>query len=102
MTSFALSDPKSQACDKLTKGNNLWVLSCFSQILLFVTPWTVTDQAPLSMGFSQQEYCRGLPCPPPGYLPDPGSKLASPVSFFARRFFTTESLEKPISSILVV
>ena len=38
----------------------------------FMTPWTVAVQAPLSMGFSKQEYWSGLPCPPPGDLPDPG------------------------------
>ena len=37
----------------------------------FVTLWTVTCQAPLSMGFSWQEYWSGLPCPPPGGLPNP-------------------------------
>ena len=41
------------------------VLSC---VLLFVTPWTVARQAPLSMGFSRQEYWSGLPCPPPGIM----------------------------------
>ena len=43
-----------------------------SRVQLFVTPWTVTCQAPLSMGFSRQEYWRGLPCPSPGHLPSPG------------------------------
>ena len=38
----------------------------------FVTLWTVTRQALLSMGFSRQEYWRGLPYPPPGHLPHPG------------------------------
>ena len=42
-----------------------------SLIRLFVTPWTVTQQAPLSMGFSRQKYWSGLPCPSPGDLPDP-------------------------------
>ena len=37
-----------------------------------VTPWTVAHQAPLSMGFSRQEYWSGLPFPSPGHLPDPG------------------------------
>ena len=37
-----------------------------------LTPLTVACQAPLSMGFSRQEYWSGLPCPPPGYLPNPG------------------------------
>ena len=39
------------------------------------TPWTVTCQAPLSMGFPRQEYWSGLPFPSPGDLPDPGIKL---------------------------
>ena len=46
--------------------------SCFSHVQLFVTLWTVAFQIPLSMGFSRQEYCSGLPCPPLGDLPDPG------------------------------
>ena len=44
----------------------------------FATLWTATHQAPLSMGFSRQEYWSGLPFPPPGDIPDPGIK---PVSF---------------------
>ena len=40
------------------------------------TPWTVARQAPLSMGFSRQEYWSGLPFPSPGDLPDPGIKPA--------------------------
>ena len=43
-----------------------------SLVQLFVTPWTVARQAPLSMGFSRQGSWSGLPCPPPGDLPDPG------------------------------
>ena len=43
-----------------------------------VTPWTVARQAPLSTGFSRQEYWIGLPFPSPGDLPDPGSKPRSP------------------------
>ena len=42
------------------------------------TPWTADCQDPLSMGFSRQEYWRGLPCPPPGDLPDPGIEPQSP------------------------
>ena len=56
------------------------LLSCSSQVQLFVTPWTVAHQAPLSMGFSRQEYWSGLPCPPPGDLPSPGIKPMSPAS----------------------
>ena len=43
-----------------------------------VTPWTVAHQAPLSMGFSRQEYWSGLPFPSPGGLPDPGIEPPSP------------------------
>ena len=42
------------------------------------TPWTVAHQAPLSMGFSQQEYWSGLPCPPPGGLPNAGIQPVPP------------------------
>ena len=42
------------------------------------TPWTVVCQAPLSMGFSKQEYWSGLPFPSPGVLPDPGIEPRSP------------------------
>ena len=56
------------------------MLICLSHVRLFVTPWTVALQAPLSMGFSRQEYRGGLPCPPPGDLPDPG---VEPVSFMS-------------------
>ena len=44
------------------------------------TPWTAARQAALSMGVSRQESWSGLPCPPPGDLPDPGIKPVSPVS----------------------
>ena len=44
----------------------------------FATPWTVVHQAPLSMGFSRQEYWSGLPFPSPGDLPDPGIEPRSP------------------------
>ena len=57
------------------------VLRCaqsLSHVQLFVTPWTVAHQAPLPMGFSRQEYWSGLPCPPPGDLPNPGIELRSP------------------------
>ena len=57
-----------------------------------VTPGTVARQAPLSMGFSKQEYWSRLPCPPPGDLPNPGIK---PVSLmfpaFEGRFFTASA-----------
>ena len=43
-----------------------------------VTPWTITCQAPLSMGISRQEYWSGLPFPSPGDLPNPGTKPGFP------------------------
>ena len=49
-----------------------------SRVRLFATLWTVACQAPLSMGFSRQEYWSGLPCPSPGYFPDPGIEPGSP------------------------
>ena len=59
------------------------ILSHFSHIRLFVTLWTVAQQAPLSMGFPRQEYCSGLPCPPPGDLRDPEIKFSSLISICA-------------------
>ena len=60
--------------------NNLYcVLSCLIQCAQpFATPWTIAHQAPLSMGFSRQEYWSGLTFPSPGELPDPGMKPVSP------------------------
>ena len=55
-------------------GGGLVAKSCPT----LVTPWTVTRQAPLSMGFSRQEYWSGLPFPSPGDLPDPGVDPWSP------------------------
>ena len=50
-----------------------------SHVLLLATLWTVSRQAPLSMGFSRQEHWSGLPFPSPGDLPDPGIKPVSPL-----------------------
>ena len=47
---------------------------------LFMTPWTIAHQAPLSLEFPRQEYWSGLPFPSPGDLPDPGIEPVSPVS----------------------
>ena len=48
-----------------------------SYVQLFATPWSVALHAPLSMGFSRQEYWSRLPCSPPGDLPNPGIELRS-------------------------
>ena len=61
----------------------------FRRVWLFATPWTVALQAPLSMGVSRHEYWSGLPCPPPGDLPNPGIEPASLMSpALAGGFFT--------------
>ena len=54
-----------------------WV-KLLSRVRLFATLWTVAYQAPLSVGFSRQEYWSGLPFPSPGDLPNPGIKPRSP------------------------
>ena len=95
------------------------LLSHFSRVQLFVTPWTVARQAPLSMGFSRQEHWNWLSFPLPGDLPNPGIKPASPASpalqedslpseplwkslliaYFALIFMTWENYWKMISII---
>ena len=56
------------------------VISMFSCSVVSdsATPWTAVCQAPLSIGFSRQEYLSGLPCTPPGDLPNPGIEPRSP------------------------
>ena len=79
----------------ITKVSVVVMLVVFSHVQLFVIPWSVANNTPLSMEFSRQEYWSGVPFPPPGDLPYPGIKpmsLASPV--LAGRFFTTAPLGK--------
>ena len=67
-----------------------------SLVQLFVTPWAVAQQAPLSMGFSRQENWSRLPFPSPGDLLDPGiepKSLACPA--LVGGFFTTALLGQP-------
>ena len=80
------------------------MLSHFNRVRLFVTLRMVARQAPLSVGFSRQEYWSGLPCPPPGDLPSPGMGPASLLSpALAGGFFTTsaawEALHKDTNPI---
>ena len=67
-------------------------MKSLSRIRLFVTPWTVAYQAPLSMGFSRQEYWSGFPFPSPGDLPDPGIEPGFPT--LEADDLTSESLLK--------
>ena len=60
-------------------------------------PWTIFCQTPLSVGFPRQEYWNGLPCSPPGDLPNPGMEPTSPVVFCtAGGFFICWASGKPI------
>ena len=66
------------------------MLSHFSWVQRYANLWTEARQAPLSVGFSRQEYWSGFLCPPPGDLPDPGTEptsLTSPA--LACGFFAT-------------
>ena len=66
------------------------MLSHFSCASLFGTLWTVVSETPLFMGFSKQGHRSGLPCPPPGTLPNPGIELTFLMSSaLAGRFFIT-------------
>ena len=76
-------------CDSVCQERKKKVKS-LSRVQLFATLWTIAYQAPLSKGFSRQESWSGLPCPPPGDLPDPGIEpppLMPPA--LAGGFFTT-------------
>ena len=72
-----------------------------SRVQLYATPWTVAFQAPLSMGLSRQEYWSGLPCPPPGDLPNPGIERVSLISP-ALTGGLYETLRKPTFSTVCV
>ena len=92
LTIFASS---SVFIDKHPVAEHCAVLCCAKLLhrdQLFRTLWTVTCQASLSMRFSRQEHWSGLPCPPPGDLPDPGMEPASLTSpALASVFFTTST-----------
>ena len=74
----------------------------FSRVWLLVTLWTATCQAPLSMGFSRQEYWSGLPCPFPGNISSLGIKPTSLISpSMTGEFFTTSTTwETPICTYI--
>ena len=74
-------------------------MKSLSHVRLFATPWTIAYQAPLSMGFSRQEYWSGLPFPSPGDLPAPEIKPESPS--FQADALTSEPPVKPISLKMV-
>ena len=68
-------------------------MKLLSRVRLFATPWTVARQAPLSMGFSRQEYWNGLLFPSPGDLPSAGIEPGSPA--LQADALSSEPPEKP-------
>ena len=87
-----LSRSLTQRNDNSENLTRVCVLSRFSHVQLLATLWAAACQAPLCMGFSRQEYWIGLPCTPPGDLPDwwiEPESLTSPA--LAGGFFTTSA-----------
>ena len=66
-----------------------------SHVQIFVTPWTIACQAPLSIGFHRQDYWSGFPFHPPGIFPTRDRTCVSYVSCIADRFFTAEPPGRP-------
>ena len=74
-----------------------------SHVQLFVTPWIVTHQAPLPMGFPRQEYWSGLPFPSPGDHPNPGIKPESPgLTCFKQSLYLWATREAPLTGVVTV
>ena len=76
----------------------VWERQVASVVSVCATLWTLACQAPLSMGFSRQEYWSTLLCPPPGDLLDPGWNLSLMSPALAARFFTWEA---SVNSVVV-
>ena len=75
---FRFTHQKKKKNGNLNTG--VCMLCCFSHVQFFLTLCIVPHQAPLSMGFSRQEYWGGLPCPPTGHFPNPRMEPSSPGS----------------------
>ena len=80
------------------------MLSCFNHVWLFVTLWAVARQVPLSVGFSRQDYWSGLPFPPPGDLPNPGTECTSLTypSLAGRVFLTNSATWEPLNKAIYI
>ena len=93
---------RKQSLENITCSRLLLRIICMcsaTQSCLFVNPWTVACQAPLSMGFSRQICWSRLPFPAAGDLPNPGIESGSPTSSaLAGRFFITVPPGKPIEN----
>ena len=100
-SSYASTLPKV----KTTHGNTYFpenvvdVVSSLSLVWLLATPWTISHQDPLTMGFLREEHYSGLPFPSPGDIPDPGIEPMSPE--LTGGFFTTEPPGKYFPRILL-
>ena len=95
--SLKASDVMKQGLCRIHSGcgcQRQCAMCSLSRVWFFAIPWSVAHQAPLSMRFSQQEYCSGVPCPPPRDRPNPGVKSASLMTpAMAGRLFTTSSTQ---------
>ena len=90
-------------CSSVSSPMCGWVLSCFSHVWFFVTPWTAAHEAPLYMKFSRQEYWSKLLWPFPGDLSGPGIKPTSCISCIGRQVLYHQChLGSPSSSICFV
>ena len=78
--------------------NNLSKVKPLSCVRLFVTPWTVAHQAPVSVEFSRQEYWSVLPFYSPGDLPNPGNEPRSPA--LQADSLLSELLGKPMTTYM--
>ena len=100
LTEWCFDKSKSESNPPVFQSERICVLvsaQSLSHVQLFMTPWSVARQVPLSMEFFWQDYWSRLPSPTPGNLPDPKTEpapLASPA--LAGRFFTTVPPVKPI------
>ena len=96
-SSFSIFLLPLESINSVSTHLSVCMLSHFSCVHLFVTPWAVARQAPLYMGFSRQGYWSVSPCPPPGHLPNPGIEPVSVMSLaLARDFFTTSTTREAL------
>ena len=95
-SSFSIFLLPLESINSVSTHLSVCMLSHFSCVHLFVTPWAVARQAPLSMGFSRQGYWSVSPCPPPGHLPNPGIKPVSVMSLALARDFLTTSTTREV------
>ena len=73
-----LYNTETEESRNINRSKYIVKVKLLSRVRLFATPWTVACQAPLSMGFSRQEYWSGLPFPSPGDLLNPEIEPGSP------------------------